>query len=173
MKKAVFTICGNISGLFIMSLFSVLGLGALVLCSSTAFSLLKILGALYLIFLGIKMWRNGFYRTEDQLNIRTTHSPDKCKLYLHGVTVALSNPKAIAFTTALFPQFIDHTIPLLPQFSLLVITFMLYSFICLAIYGWLSAKTRDGLRNSRLEQIISRLFAALFIGSGIGLATTS
>ena len=95
------------------------------------------------------------------------------RFYSQGVMVALSNPKAIIFTTALFPQFIDHGTPLAPQFALLAATFMTYSFVCLFLYARISATTGASVRNSRLEKPVSRLFAALFVGSGIGLITAA
>ncbi len=173
-NRIVFTILGNVSGLFLMSLCSVLGLGALVLYSSTTFALIKGLGALYLVYLGIKLWRNGFSpRIPDTGKTAPRYDKSRLAMYSQGLMVALSNPKAIAFTTALFPHFIDHQAALLPQFTILVVTFMAYSFICLFLYARISAKTHHSVKNSRLEKIVSRLFASLFIGSGIALGTTT
>lgn len=171
--RAIFTILGNISGLFLMSLLSVLGLGAIVLCSPTAFFLIKIIGACYLIFLGIKLWRVGFSRVVTRAQSTTAARQNNLKLYIQGLMVALSNPKAIAFTTALFPQFINNAEPLVPQFTILVTTFMTYSFTCLFIYAKMSSRARTRARNTKLEKIVSRLFATLFICSGIGLGTAS
>ncbi len=172
--RTIFTILGNISGLFFMSLLSVLGLGAIVLTSATAFTCIRIIGACYLIYLGIKLWRNGFLKAASSKKISSNGKRvSTLSLYLHGLMVALSNPKAIAFTTALFPQFIDHAAPLLPQFSVLVTTFMFYSFTCLFFYARLSAKTGTVALNSKRDGIISKIFATLFIGSGIGLAASS
>ena len=171
--RAVFTILGNISGLFIMSLLSVLGLGAIVLCSTTTFVLIKSIGACYLIYLGIKLWKGGFVRVSVADNTNSLKKDGNLKLYFQGLMVALSNPKAIAFTTALFPQFIDHSTPLIPQFAILVTTFMFYSFICLFFYAKMSAGAKNRAHNTRLEKIISRVFGTLFICSGIGLGASS
>lgn len=171
--KAIFTILGNISGLFIMSLMSVLGLGAIVLCSTTAFTLIKYAGACYLIYLGIKLWRGGFTQVETAAHSLPHKKISNLRLYTQGLMVALSNPKAIAFTTALFPQFIDKSVQLLPQFAILVVTFMSYSFVCLFVYAKMSARAKNKARNTRLEKILSRVFGSLFIGSGIGLGASS
>ena len=173
-RPAIFTILGNISGLFVLSLLSVMGLGALLLYSTMAFTAIKITGAIYLIYLGIRLWRSGFSRVGEQSLLHRQKKPaHHLKMYVQGVMVALSNPKAIAFTTALFPQFINRELPLVPQFSLLVITFMSYSFLCLFAYSWSSARTKIGIGNSRLGKIVSRFFASLFIGSGIILGTST
>lgn len=171
--RTIFTILGNISGLFLMSLLSVLGLGAVVLYSTAAFMLIKIIGACYLIYLGIKLWRNGFGRRTAKAQEIAGKRQNNIKLYSQGLMVALSNPKAIAFTTALFPQFINNAEPLILQFTILVTTFMSYSFICLFVYAKISAKAGATTSNSRLEKIFSRIFASLFICSGIGLGTTA
>ena len=173
-RPTVFTIFGNISGLFLLSLLSVMGLGALLLYSAIAFIVIKTVGAIYLIYLGVRLWRKGFSSISKKNSISRHKKPARyLKMYAQGVMVALSNPKAIAFTTALFPQFINRELPLIPQFSLLVVTFMSYSFICLFVYSFCSARTRVGLGNSRLGKIISRFFASLFIGSGIILGTST
>lgn len=173
-RSSVFTILGNISGLFLLSLLSVMGLGALLLYSAAAFTVIKTAGAIYLIYLGIRLWRSGFSPLKGKNGANPEKKPaHHLKLYAQGVMVALSNPKAIAFTTALFPQFVDQQVALFPQFSILVLTFMLYSFICLLIYSFFSAKTRAGMGNSRRGKVVSRFFASLFIGSGIVLGTTS
>lgn len=172
-RKTIYTILGNISGLFIISTLSVLGLGALVFYSSTAFTVLKIFGGLYLIYLGIKLWKSGF-NFDSPLPGKNSHAhTTNFSRYLQGMIIAVSNPKAIAFATALFPQFIDQKQPLLPQFSLLVITFMAYSFICLYIYSRLSVSTGMRFKKSRYGKPLSRLFGSLFIGSGIGLGLSS
>lgn len=173
-RQSVWTILGNISGLFVLSLLSVLGLGAMVLYSATAYNIIKIAGAAYLIYLGIRLWITGFspLATPQEPQLKVV-SGKPLRMYGQGLMVALSNPKAIAFTTALFPQFINRELPLPPQFSVLVATFMCYSFICLLLYSYCSATTRATLRGTKVEKIISRSFASLFIGSGVILGASS
>lgn len=173
-NRSIFTILGNISGLFVMSLFSVLGLGAIVLYSSSAFLTVKTIGALYLIYLGVRLWRNGFLPHNNiSVSSQNPEQTANLKLFVQGLMVALSNPKAIAFTTALFPQFIHHNEPLATQFGILVCTFMSYSFLCLYLYARLAASTRRSLLSSRHGGFLSKIFASLFIGSGIGLGVSS
>lgn len=173
-RPTVCTILGNITGLFFLSLLSVMGLGALLMYSAVAFTTIKMAGAIYLIYLGIKLWRSGFsHVSEKEVFYHKKKPVRQLQLYGQGIMVALSNPKAIAFTTALFPQFINRALPLFPQFALLVLTFMSYSFICLLIYSCCSARTKIGMGNSRIGKIVSRFFASLFIGSGIILGTFS
>lgn len=171
LKSSVFTIFGNITGLFIMSALSVAGLSAIILSSALLFSLVKLMGAMYLIYLGVKLWRNGFVTiNEGQSPVykKARHG----KLYASGLAVALSNPKAIAFTTALFPQFIDPEQPVLAQFSILVVAFMLLSFVCIFGYAYAAHTTRRKAIDSP-NGFVSKLLASGFVCSGIALATAT
>ncbi len=170
--RTVYTILGNITGLLVMSLLSVLGLSAVIMFSATAFGGIQTIGALYLVYLGIRLWRYGFFSAPSKLE-SPRWSGTALRFYTQGLMVALSNPKAIIFTAALFPQFFDHGRPLVPQFTLLTATFMTYSFVCLFLYARVSAATGANIRNSRLEKLLSRLFASLFVGAGIGLVTAT
>lgn len=136
--RSIYTILGNISGLFIMSFCSVIGLSALLLYSSLAFGIIKTVGAAYLIWLGIKLWRNGLGTEDHAMGKKMNGKP--ATLYRQGLFIALTNPKAIAFTTALFPQFIITTDPLTRQFLPLICILMTFSFICLSGYALASYK---------------------------------
>lgn len=174
-KRSVATMIGNVSGLFIMSLLSVMGLSAIILHSAPIFFTVKLIGAGYLIFLGLKLWRNGFgleaIRAAEKSAVR--HQPNIIKLYVNGLLVALTNPKAIAFTTALFPQFIQSDRPMLPQFSILIVTFMFLSFVCLLGYAMMAEGTKNRSAQIRVPGGMSKVFSCAFIGSGIFLATAT
>ena len=168
--RSLMSIAGNVSGLFLMSSASVLGLSSLLLYSGTAFATVKFVGATYLLYLGIKLWRNGLGFSNIEPG---TAPPRRRSLFSQGLLVALSNPKAIAFTTALFPQFISLSEPLLNQFAILVVTFMAFSAVCLFAYALLAHKVRH--RSSRMasDSIVGKLFGSAFIGAGALLATSS
>jgi threonine/homoserine/homoserine lactone efflux protein len=87
--------------------------------------------------------------------------------------ISLSNPKAIAFTTALFPQFIQSELPLAPQFLVLVATFMVLSFSCLLGYAILAVNARQRSKNRWIQRVVGKAFGSAFIGSGIALAVTT
>ncbi|WP_299941923.1 LysE family translocator [uncultured Microbulbifer sp.] len=170
-KKSLVTVLGNISGLFIMSGFSVLGLSVVVLHSAIAFTAVKILGAMYLIYMGFKLWRNGIGKLEGSISQNAKVSI--FGLYAQGIFVALTNPKAIVFITALFPQFISGSEPLLPQFTFLVFSFMFLSFICLSTYSLLAQSARFSANRVVSGKVPGRIFGSTFIGAGYFLATAS
>ncbi len=167
--KSIPTILGNVTGLFLMSSLSILGLSAFILHSSFAFNLVKFLGVAYLIYLGVKLWRKGI-----KLNIPEDGQPPvrRRHLYRQGILVSLTNPKAIAFTTALFPQFISTERSLWLQFSILVFTFMLFSFLCLFGYAMAAEKTKTSAGGFLTNPVFSKIFGGVFISAGIGLAFT-
>nr|WP_275442957.1 LysE family translocator [Pseudoalteromonas sp. OOF1S-7] len=170
-KKSLFTVLGNVTGLFAMSGLSVLGLSTIVLHSAVAFTVIKVLGALYLIYLGVKLWRHGL-GTVDVHDSNRSNS-HVLNLYCQGVLVALTNPKAIVFTTALFPQFIDVSVPLVVQFSVLVFSFMSLSVMCLCSYALMAQSAKYKTQNANSGTWLGKLFGSSFIGAGCFLATTS
>jgi threonine/homoserine/homoserine lactone efflux protein len=169
--RSVVTVLGNISGLFLMSLCSVLGLGTLILYSTGTFVVIKVLGAAYLVYLGVKLWLHGVSRTDAASG--TIRRAGPLLLYRQGLLVALTNPKAIIFTTALFPQFVVPSQPLAGQFTLLVATFMSFSFLCLVAYAFASHTVKQHTRPWLSARATGRLFGGVFVLAGAALATVS
>lgn len=169
--RSILTILGNISGLFIMSLASVLGLSTLIFLSSTVFTIVKTCGAVYLVYLGVKLWWHGI--VDNRNPVMRSGSGGILQLYSQGLFVALTNPKAIAFTTALFPQFITADQPLVGQFSLLVATFMSFSFLCLVAYAFAGHKAKQHGGAWVTGKLTGRVFGGIFVMAGLALAGAS
>lgn len=133
-KVTLFTALGDISANFIQMTLVAISLGALISISDIVFMVIKWFGVATLCYMGGKM-----YFTPKRLEIsnscsrRQTISP--YKLYISGFVVAISNPKAIVFFTALLPQFIDTTKPLLAQMMIICPTIVTLDFICVMVYA--------------------------------------
>jgi threonine/homoserine/homoserine lactone efflux protein len=95
------------------------------------------------------------------------------KLYLKALGVALSNPKAIVFLTALFPQFINTNQSLMPQFTSLIAVLILFSFSCLMTYALLASQVKNWLTKPGRIKIVNRISGTMFIGFGALLAASS
>ena len=166
--NSVFSSLGNIIGIFVVSSAAALGLGAVLQTSTMVFTTLKILGAFYLIYLGIRQWRskqNIFGKS-----IETSKSNQgKGKSFAQGVLVAISNPKAILFFTALFPQFIDLSKPIINQFVILTATFMFFSFITLVIYALSAHSAKGWFAKSNRYVWLNRISGTIFIAFGLGI----
>jgi threonine/homoserine/homoserine lactone efflux protein len=95
------------------------------------------------------------------------------KIFLQAFGVAVSNPKAIVFLTALFPQFINIENALIPQFSILIGILMFFSFSFLMLYALLTHRAKTWLSKPSRMKIMNRTSGSIFIGFGILLATSS
>lgn len=165
-KRVALSSLGNITGLLILASAAVLGLGVVLNASEMLFSLLKLGGAAYLIYLGIRQWRSN-----TSLSVATiaTKPPPRWRTFSEGALVAVSNPKAILFFTALFPQFLDTQRALLPQFSIMVGTFMALSFAVLMLYGGLAKHFSRWLSSASRVKWVNRMMGSAFIGLGVSI----
>ena len=171
-RRALWSSLGNVSGLLALATLSALGLNAVLQTSTLAFTLVKVAGATYLIWLGIQQWRRAGQSSPQALATapgepRADHHPRK--LYAKGVTVALTNPKAIAFIAALFPQFLSATRPMGPQYAVLTATFMAISLLVLSLYAGLAVLTRKRLNTWFASGWPQRVSGTVFCAFGVGL----
>ena len=165
-RKALLSSAGNISGLLLLSTAAIFGLGAILKTSTSLFLLIKITGALYLIYLGIKQWRSKTNLFSGNSETRQKHGS---YFFLQGFLVAITNPKAILFFTALFPQFINLQRELVPQFLIMTFTFMSLSFLVLTSYGLLANKTKKWFSTKKRAIWFNRTIGSLFILLGTAL----
>jgi len=95
------------------------------------------------------------------------------KIFVQALGIALSNPKAIVFLTALFPQFINTKEALIPQFSMLIAILMFFSFSFLMGYALLAHKAKIWITKPERIKTFNRTSGSIFIGFGLLLATSS
>ncbi|MDR2112126.1 MAG: homoserine/homoserine lactone efflux protein [Candidatus Accumulibacter sp.] len=159
---------GGLQGALLIQLTIVAaGLGALLSASTIAFNLMKFLGAGYLIWLGVQKWRAPA-RTLD--GDGADLAPEG--LFMQGLLVNLTNPKAIVFMAALTPQFIDPARPQWPQFVIIGATMCSVDVIVMSGYALLAARLRRWLRDPRAMKAQNRFFGGIFIGAGVLLAAS-
>lgn len=177
-KALVMSSLGNIVGLFLLSLVSILGLGAIVLASSTLFLVVKVIGAGYLLYLGVKQFRSAktlLVAGKSNRAVENTHDQtamDKRSLFYYffeGFLLAATNPKPILFFIAIFPQFLMPQDPLIPQFLLMTLSFMLLSFLSLFSYGYIGKKAKIFFMHETRMKYFHRITGGLFIGMGVTL----
>jgi len=168
MKAVSLSSLGNISGLFILSAVSMFGLGALLMTSATMFLVVKVIGATYLIYLGVKQFRNSKSISFSNSDVQVL-SRKKRSIFYEGFWMAVTNPKPILFFTALFPQFLNLQSALMPQFFVLTGIFMVLSFLSLFSYGLISKMAKGWLSNQRRMAWFHRITGGIFIGMGLGL----
>jgi len=175
-KLSIFTALGSLTAITGILTLSFTGLGVIIASSEVVFNVIKWAGAAYLIFLGWKSLRSSqqdFDQLPGQVSDSKVVRESILSHYISGFIVGASNPKAILFFTALFPQFIDPSLALLPQFAVFASTFAVMELSWLLVYAYLGAKSSNWLFAKGRAKVFNRVTGGVFIGSGALLSTTS
>jgi threonine/homoserine/homoserine lactone efflux protein len=168
-RVAVATAAGVALGDFTAMTLSLAGLGALLLTSATLFAVLKWIGAAYLIYLGIRLWRS-----EPQLpDVADAPLTSTRGIFGHAFVVTALNPKSLAFFVAFVPQFIDHGAPLLPQLVVMEATFVALAAINALVYALAADQLRLRIRRPAVLKWLNRTGAGCLVGMGVATAAIS
>lgn len=165
-RRAAWGGFGMVAALTALATASVLGLGALLAASEPAFLTVKWLGVAYLMWLGWTTWRAPVAAVRSRDAAPAGEVGSAVRLFVRGALVAFSNPKALVFMAALFPQFIEPDRPLLPQVSALVMILVVVEF------GWILTYAAGGhtiaarLSSTSAVRGLNRLSGGLMIGAG-------
>ena len=152
-RRSMATAAGDLSANMLQMLAAGLGLSALIIAAPKAFIAIKIAGVLYLVWLGIQMLRKSFMpRRGGALAPRTSLKA----LYLQGFVTSATNPKAVVFFAALFPQFIASTSPFWPQFIVLSAAYIVIDGTFLMVYGFAASRLRK-FTTSNASKWVDRL----------------
>ncbi|NIY85280.1 homoserine/homoserine lactone efflux protein [Vibrio hepatarius] len=166
-RKSLAAIAGLQIGLSIHIILVGAGIGALVAQSALAFSIIKWVGAAYLVWLGIQKWRDrgslSMASTDDSLSGLT--------LMKNAVLINLTNPKSIVFLVALFPQFIDPTQNQVTQLLVLGVTTVVIDAMVMLGYTSLASQMGRFIRSEQVMSKINKVFGSMFVGCGALLAT--
>ena len=145
-----------------------IGFGALLAASETGFSVVKFIGAAYLIWLGVQKWQSPPLPVDaETLSIR------RRGLFLQGLLVNLTNPKAIIFIGALVPQFIDPGRSQVEQYLLIAATLCLTDIVVMSAYALAAGRLGSWLHDPKAIRLQNRAFGGLFISAGTLLALSS
>lgn len=163
-RVASATVAGVALGDFTAMTASMLGVGALLATSATLFTVLKWIGAAYLVYLGIKLWRapvgdGAIPQAEKETNAR--------RIFLHAYVVTALNPKSIIFFVAFLPQFLDPAAPALTQMVVFETTFVILATLNAAAYALLASMARGAIRKPSVQRIVNRTGGSLLIGAGM------
>ncbi|WP_335944255.1 LysE family translocator [Pseudomonas sp. G166] len=161
-------IFGIAAGAFIVAGICASSLGLVLAASATAFTVLKYIGALYLLYLGIKMWRTQRFIPE----LKAT-SPRPWRRFVEALSIQLLNPKAGFFFLAVFPQFIKPAGDYYSQFFLLVSSYSLLVVLVHSGYALTAQVARGWLSTSKGARIAGKLSGITFMGFGVLMASAS
>ena len=167
-KKAVLATFGNILAFQVLVLLSILGLGAVLAASTTAFQILKIIGALYLVYLGYKLWTAPIVAFKENDNF-DQQDVSQAVLFKRAFLITFLNPKALIYISALLPQFINVTNFEIVHLLTITLTIALLQFIAFASYAVLSSNIQAWLKNKNNRRWFNRLSGSTFAGFGMAL----
>ncbi|MGO4451836.1 LysE family translocator [Phyllobacterium sp. TAF24] len=164
-RFAAATVAGVALGDFTAMTASMLGLGALLAASAAIFTVLKWIGAAYLIYLGIKLWRAPVADTAASDTPETNESA--LRIFLHTYVVTALNPKSIIFFVAFLPQFLDTTRPVFTQMVIFETTFLVLATLNAGTYALMASMARQTIRKPKVQRIVNRTGGSLMIGAGL------
>ncbi|HFJ9439188.1 MULTISPECIES: LysE family translocator [Bacillus cereus group] len=168
-KAGVYSVFGIITGSLVHTLLVAFGLSIILTKSIVLFNIIKVIGVIYLVYLGIKMILDktnvDFQASSNKLNIR--------KIYIQGLLTSLTNPKVSLFFIAFLPQFIDTKASGPMPFIILGLTFTVTGLLwCLFVAYFSSYVTKKLRGNQKVGMILNKITGLIFIGMGLKLLQT-
>jgi homoserine/homoserine lactone efflux protein len=167
-RRTSATIVGLQAGLLVLLFIAGAGVGSLLLASEVAFNVVKTVGALYLIYLGLSQWR-AKVAISAQDRPAAVVLPSARKRVLTGFLTNATNPKGIIFMVAVLPQFITKDAPLLPQLLILAATMCCIDLVVMHSYAFLASSMQRFFRDARAVKKQNRFFGGMLMAVGAAL----
>jgi len=168
-RKTLWMMWGEVLGVACVAIAAVIGVSAIMLKLPIIFSILKFLGAFYLFYIGINMWRSKGKLALNH-NSKVASNIRKRVLFSQGFITAIANPKGWAFMISLLPPFINANNALVPQLSLLVLVVMISELVCMLIYATGGKTLGRTLTKSENVQTLNKISGSLMIAVAFWLA---
>jgi len=166
LRRSAYTIAGDLTANSLQMTGAAFGLASIIATSASAFIWIKWLGVAYLVWIGMQL-----IRSKDQPGAVTADtSGQSFRLFRQGFVTSMANPFAVAFFGALFPQFIDPSMPVLPQLFILGVTYLVVDGIILLLWGWLGVRAATALKRQSFD-LVNKVCGALMIAAAALLAS--
>ena len=168
-KKTLWMMWGEVLGVAVVAIAAVVGVSAVMLKFPAIFSVLKLLGACYLLFIGINMWRS---KGKLAINMQDDAATDisRGNLFSQGFITAIANPKGWAFMVSLLPPFINPNYSLTSQLGILVLVIMLSEFICMMLYATGGKTIGKVLTQTDNVKLLNKISGTLMMAVALWLA---
>ena len=165
LRTAVWVILGTSTGIVVISMISSTGLGILIATSPAAYETIKALGALYMVYLGVRLFKAKPFSFDlaSKEKAMSVTVKQKGTLWLQGITLQMTNPMLIMFFVSLFPQFIDHELAFVPQVVVMTVTYFCTVFCIHFCYGWIASNFRRLLSTPKAAKVINCVGGAFFL----------
>ena len=182
-KRTSATILGLQAGLLLILVIAGVGVGSILLASEVAFNLVKTVGALYLVYLGVSQWRSRVeVRTDADVAVAQSPDPQRSapglqrstapslrRRFLTGFFTNATNPKGIIFMVAVLPQFITQHAPLLPQLLILGCTMCAIDLAVMHGYAFAASSMQRFFRDPQMLRRQNRFFGGVLVAVGAAL----
>lgn len=166
-KAGMKTVIGSVSGLFIHTAAAVLGLSALIVKSAWLFTVLKWVGAAYLIYIGISSLRTVLRKEEPAA---MTKAKKQKSFYLQGFITCASNPKVAVFFLTFLPQFVTDNMNHMLQFSLMGLAYGVMTIMVFTLYVLLIEAFSRWLKKPVVQKALQGTTGAVLVTFGVRLA---
>ena len=167
-RNTLWMMWGEMLGVAVVAISAAVGVSSIMLSFPQVFNVLKLIGATYLLYVGINMWRS-----KGKLAISNTVQTmvvDKKQLFDQGFVTAIADPKGWAFMVSLLPPFINPNLPFTLQLSVLIVVILLSEFICMLLYATGGKTLGKLLTQSDNVKRLNKISGTLMIGVAIWLA---
>ncbi|EFL88108.1 LysE family translocator [Ahrensia sp. R2A130] len=166
LRRSLWTVFGDLSANVLQMLAAAFGLAAIIATSASAFTIIKWLGVAYLGWIGLQLFLSK------PADLRAANTPRKSAgaLFRQGFFTSSANPYAVVFFAALFPQFIDPALPVLPQVAVLGATYLVVDGIILLLWGYLAVHSAERIK-SFSTGMMNRVCGILMMGAAALLAS--
>jgi homoserine/homoserine lactone efflux protein len=170
-RPTVYTVLGGAVGFLVLIAASLAGMGALLAASERAFTIAKWIGAAYLVYLGVRVWRSPAPIVVSNAAASKGAEVRPWRMFGQGFLVAVSNPKGLIFFAAFLPQFIVPGAPFLLQLAIFGGTFVLVEIVYELLLAGLAQRIAPWL--ARHGCWFNRAAGATFVGIGAALTTAN
>ncbi|MCL9782259.1 LysE family translocator [Vibrio sp. S4M6] len=168
-RRTLWMMIGELIGVGLVAIAAVSGAATIMLLYPMVFTIMKVVGGIYLIYLGVQLWQSKGKMAVSSSN-DTSFNKSRYELALQGFMTATTNPKGWAFFVALLPPFISASTHVVPQVASLVVIILILEFSCLMLYALGGRYLSQFLHRSGNVRFINRIAGTLMIGVGIWLA---
>lgn len=166
LRRSAYTIAGDLIANSLQMTCAAFGLAAIIATSASAFIWIKWLGVAYLVWIGLQL----ILSKEKPEDVTANTSGQSFRLFRQGFVTSTANPFAVVFFGALFPQFIDPSLPVLHQLLILGVTYLLADGVILLTWGWLGVRAAKAL-NGFSFGVVNKVCGTLMIAAAGLLAS--
>lgn len=168
-RKTLWMMWGELLGVALVTFAAAVGVSTVMLKFPAVFSIFKLIGASYLLYIGINMWRSRGKMAID-INAKAGQVLNRQQLFNQGFITAITNPKGWAFMVSLLPPFINQDLALPAQLVALMTIILLSEFICMMLYAKGGKTLGQLLNKDGNTQLLNKISGGLMMMVALWLA---